>query len=323
MADKRVTVHYRRVVDRNLADVGFRQAFADGLQAQIGGVQLAGNDVARITDSSDGHRMCLLSPEETHNYCFGEIAVFREGDVPIAETTANGEVHLRTIPLAGNEEAIKGSSYFMVRGAHMALLHHESSTRFVQDYLRWLLCQPLGSLAQDELVSLVPLINAGGQPVAVRAVKALTLRAEVEAPPAALAQIGPGRHPPQSFARMIDRQQLTGANVRSVLRALGMTGGTLDGISDADFADLEFELVVKKKERNRLQPLPEEIIEGVIHDGLDRAAEFQTDGTRRRGDAVVASFAGVVDVQGAYYDLRTVRNLLWSALGSWASEGLI
>lgn len=314
MPAKRVTVHYRRIVDRNLADIDFRTAFDDGLNANIGGTQLRNNDTARITTSSDRLSMCLLTPEVTQNYCFGEVAVFRDGDVPIAETTPNGDVNLRTIPLAGNEVAIKGSSYFMARGAHVALLHHEASTRFVQDYMRWLLCQPLGSLAQDELVSLVPLINAGGHPVAVRSVKALTIRAEVEAPHTD-AVLAHARHPvPASFSRMIDRQQLTGANVRGVLRELGMTGGTLDGMSDADFVDLEFELIVKKKDRNRLQPLPQEIIEGIIHDGLDRAAEFETDGARRRGDAVVASFQADVDVHGAFYDLGSVRAALWAAL---------
>jgi len=122
---------------------------------------------------------------------------------------------------------------------------------------------------------------------------------------------------------MIDRQPLNGANVRSILRELGMTNGTLNGFNDADLQDLEFELVVKKREHNRLTPLPDDLVQGLLNDGLDRAAEFETSGARRRGDAVVASYPGDVEVAGAYYDLNSVRALLWGALGEWANQGLI
>ena len=87
--------------------------------------------------------------------------------------------------------------------------------------------------------------------------------------------------------------------------------------------NLEFELVIRKKERNRLQPLPEDIVEGVIADGLDRAAEFQADGVKRRGDSVVASFPSEVEFDGTYYDIDSVRHALWAALGSWSEQGLI
>lgn len=320
---KRVTVHYRKLIDRNFADLDFRACYDAGLDGRIGGVRLRDEDAARIATSRDGHRMCLLSPETNVRYCFGEVAVFKDGDVPVAEMDPHGQVLLRTIPLAGNEEAIRGSSYFMARGPHVALLHHDSSTRFVEDYLQWLLRQPLGNLAADELVGLQPLINAGGRPVALRQVKSLKVRAEVEEHPemAAAPAADGGRH--QTFRRLIERQPLTGANARSILHALGMTDGTLRDVSDADLRDLEFELVVKKREHNRITPLPDELVQGVLHDGLDRAAEFETMGARRRGDGVVASFAGEVDVRGAYYDLNSVRSLLWDALGEWTNQGLI
>lgn len=320
---KRVTVHYRRLVDRNFHDVPFRPAFEAGLAGQIGGVQLALNDAARITVSGDGHRMCLLTPHADNHFCFGEIAVFREGDVPVAEMDPAGQVHLRTIPLAGNEEAVRGSTYFMAVGPHVALLHHDSSTRFLEDYLRWLMRAPLGNLAADEMLNLQPLINAGGRPLAVRDVKSLKLRAEVVAPAVApiAADGGDGRR--QTFARMIERQQLTGVNVRTILHALGLSNGTLQGLNDRDLQDLEFELLVRKRENNRIQPLPNELVRGVINDGIDRAAEFQSDGAKQRGDAVVASYATEIDVDGAYYSLNSVRAALWGAIGEWRNQALI
>lgn len=320
---KKVTVHYRRLVDRNFHDVTFRPAFEAGLAAQINGVQLAQNDAARITVSGDGHRMCLLTPHADNNFCFGEIAVFREGDVPVAETDQAGQVHLRTIPLAGNEEAIRGSTYFMVVGPHVALLHHDSSTRFLEDYLRWLLRAPLGNLLADEMLNLQPMINAGGRPLAVRDIKSLKLRAEVVAPAAAPAVAGRDGARPQTFARMIERQQLTSGNVRAILHALGLSNGTLQGLNDRDIQDLEFELLVRKRENNRIQPLPNDLIRGVINDGIDRAAEFQADGARQRGDAVVARYPTEVDVDGAYFVLNSVRAALWGALGEWRNQGLI
>jgi hypothetical protein len=318
---KKVTVHYRRLVDRNLADVDFRVPFEAGLAAQIGGVRLEDSDATRITTSGDGYRMCLLTPQ-VQPVCFGEIAVFKDGDVPIAETDPAGHVVLRTIPLAGNEEAVRGSTYFMARGPHIALLHHESSTRFLEDYLRWLMRQPLGNLAQDELLSLQPLIQVGGQPVAVRNVRSLKIRAEVERGPVPAAPTRDGGRP-TSFARMIDRQPLNGITARTILRTLGLTDGSLHRLADADLDDLEFELLVRKKEHNRIQPLPDELIQGVLNDGIDRAAEFETLGARRRGDAIVASHPTEVDVVGAYYDLASVRAALWSALGEWTNQGLI
>lgn len=322
MPQKRVTVHYRRLVDRHFRDVDFRAPFDAGLGAHIGGVGLAANDAVRITTSGDGHRMCLLSPQSDHNFCFGEIAVFREGDVPVAETDPAGQVHLRTIPLAGNEEAVRGSTYFMATGPHVALLHHDSSTRFLEDYLRWLMRAPLGNLAADEMLNLQPLINAGGQPVAIQNIKSLKLRAEVVAPGAIpIAAADGGR--PHTFARMIERQQLTGGNVRAILHALGLSNGSLQNMPDRELQDLEFELLVRKRENNRLQVLPNELVQGVINDGIDRAAEFQADGARRRGDSVVASYATDVDVIGAYYALNTVRAALWAALQEWRQQGLI
>lgn len=323
MPTKRVTVHYRRAIGRNLADLDFRTCFEGGLNGQIGGIALREADAARITTSTDGQRMCLLSPHADHNYCFGEVAVFRDGDVPVAETDSNGQVHLRTIPLAGNEEAIRGTSYFMVRGPHVAILNHDSSTRFLEDYFRWLFRQPIGGLAQDDIVALQPLINAGGQPVALRAVKSLKIRAEVEAPRVAEQAIADTADRPATFARMIDRQPLSQGNVRTILHAMGLSDGSLGRFRNADFEELEFELLVKKRENNRLVPLPDQLVDGVVNDGLDRAAEFQTEGARRRGDAVVASYPGQVEVEGAYYDLNSVRALLWQALGNWAEQGLI
>lgn len=318
---KKVTVHYRRLVDRQLQDIPLKAAFDAALAAEVGGVALAVSDAARITTSRDGKRMCLLSPQSDPNFCFGEIAVFRDGDIPIAQTDGHGRITLRTIPLGGNEEAVLGSSYFMARGAHLAILHHESSTRLLEDYLQWLLRQPIGSLAQDELVHLQPLINAGGVPVAVREVKALKIRAEVERPVGQDAAVARPR--PQTFARMIDRHQLTGNDVRTILGRLGLTDGSLRNMDDAELADLEIELLVRKKERNRIQPLPEDLISGIVNDGLDRAAEFEVPGAKRRGDAVVASFPTEVDVPNAYYDLASVRAALWGALGAWVAQGLI
>lgn len=320
---KKVTVHYRRLVDRHFHDVPFRPAFEAGLSAHINGVQLDQNDVARITISGDGHRMCLLTPHADHNFCFGEIAVFRDGDVPIAESDPAGQVHLRTIPLAGNEEAIRGSTYFMAVGPHVALLHHDSSTRFLEDYLRWLMRAPLGNLLADEMLNLQPMINAGGRPVTVRDIKSLRLRAEVAMPAAApvIAAADGGR--PQTFARMIERQQLTGGNVRAILHALGLSNGTLQGLQDRELQDLEFELLVRKRENNRIQPLPDQLIRGVVNDGIDRAAEFEADGSKQRGDAVVARYPTEVDVNGAYFALNSVRAALWRALGEWRNQGLI
>lgn len=321
---KRVTVHYRRAIDHNMADLDFRLHFETGLDGLIDGVRLRDADAKRITTSKDDRRMCLLSPEVTTNYCFGEIAVFKDGDVPVAELDPAGPIVLRTIPLAGNEEAVRGSSYFMARGPHVALLHHESSTRFVVDYLQWLFRQPVGGLPQDEIVSLQPLINAGGRVVALREVKSLTLRAEVEllpVPAGGAAHRAEGVR--QTFARMIDRQPLSGQNVRAILQALGMTRGTIDVMNDEDLRDLEFELVVKKRENNRIAPLPDHLVQGFLNDGLDRAAEFETPGARRRGDAVVASYGGEVEVAGAYYDLNSVRAVLWNALGEWSNQRLI
>jgi len=268
---KKVTVHYRRLVDRNLGDIAFQPAFDAGLNAQIGGTVLRTADASRITTSRDGYRMCLLSPESAANYCFGEIAVFRTGDVPVAETDAVGHVTLRTIQLNGNEEAVRGSTYFMSRGPHLAILHHESSTRFLQDYLNWLMRAPLGSLAQDEMLSLQPLIQVGGRAVAVRDVRSLKIRAEVDShvPVAAVHQDG-GR-PQASFRSLIDRQTLSGPNVRSVLQSWGMSNGSLAALGAEDLEDLELELMIRKKEGNRIQPLPDDLVQGVINDGLDRA----------------------------------------------------
>lgn len=319
---KKVTVHYRRLVDRHFRDVVFRPAFEAGLSGRVNGVQLGLNDAARITVSGDGHRMCLLTPQSDDNFCFGEIAVFKDGDVPVAETDPVGQVHLRTIPLAGNEEAVRGSTYFMAVGPHVALLHHDSSTRFLEDYLRWMLRAPLGILAADEMLNLQPLIDAGGRPLAVRDIKSLKLRAEVVAPARAPAADG-GDGRPQTFARMIERQQLTGGNVRAILHALGLSNGTLQGLNDRDLQDLEFELLVRKRENNRIQPLPDDLVRGVVNDGIDRAAEFQTDGARQRGNAVVASYPTEIDIDGAYYALNSVRAALWRALGEWRNQGLI
>lgn len=323
MPVKRVTVHYRRAIDRNLADLDFRTCFENGLNGQVNGVVLRDADASRVTTSSDGQRMCLLSPQADPNFCFGEVAVFRDGDVPIAETDQHGQMHLRTIPLAGNEEAVRGTSYFMARGPHVAILHHDSSTRFLEDYFRWLFRHPIGQLAQDELVALQPLINAGGHPVALRAVKSLKIRAEVEAPAVAVRAADGIDARPDTFARMIDRQPLSEGNVRTILHAMGLSNGSLGRFRNADFEDLEFELVVKKREKNRLMSLPDHLVEGVVNDGLDRAAEFQTEGARRRGDAVVASYLGQIEFEGAYYDLNSVRAVLWAALGNWAEQGLI
>lgn len=321
---KKVTVHYRRAVGRALADLDFRSCFEAGLSGVIDGVALRDSDAVRITTTSDGQRMCLLSPFADDNYCFGEVAVFREGDVPIAETDDDGNVHLRTITLGGNEEAVRGTTYFMTRGPHVAILHQESSTRFLEDYFRWLFRNPIGGLAQDEMVNLQPLIDAGGQPVALREVKALKIRAEVEAPHvAAPDERQVGAEHVRSFRRMIDRHHLSQANVRTILHALGLTSGSLNAFQNADFEDLEFELLVRKKENNRISALPDSLIQGIVNDGLDRAAEFQVPGAKRRGDVVVASYAGQVELEGAFYNLNSVRAVLWAALGSWVEQGLI
>jgi hypothetical protein len=323
MPTKRVTVHYRRAVGRNLADLDFRACFDAGLAGQIGGVTLSSADASRVTTSSDGYRMCLLSPSSDANFCFGEVAVFREGDVPVAAIDREGQMELRTIPLAGNEEAVRGTSYFMARGPHLAILHHDSSTRFLDEYFRWLFRQPIGVLPQDDIVSLQSLINAGGHPVALRAVRSLIIRAEAEVPNIAAPRGGRRDERPQTFARMIDRQPLSEGNVRTILRAMGMSDGSLGRFRNQDYEDLEFELLVKRREGNRIAPLPDHLVEGVVNDGLDRAAEFETEGARRRGDAVIASFPGQIDYEGAYYDLNSVRALLWAALGSWADQELI
>lgn len=321
---KKVTVHYRRLVDRNLADVDFRRSFEAGLAAQINGTALSASDATRITTSGDGHRMCLLTPHADHRFCFGEIAVFREGDVPVAETDPHGQVTLRTIPLNGNEEAVKGSTYFMAQGPHLAILHHESSTRFLQDYVNWLMRNPLGDLPQDEMLSLQPLIQIGGQAVAVRDVRSLKIRADVDRfQPAAAHVAQDGARMPTSFRRMIDRQTMTGPSLKAILRSVGMTDGSLNALGADDLEDLELELVLRKKEGNKIQPLPDDLIQGVINDGLDRAAEFETQGARRRGEAIVARHPSEVDVHGAYYELNSVRAALWDALGEWTNQGLI
>lgn len=320
---KKVTVHYRRLIDRNFADVDFRGGFESGLAATIAGRRLSDADEARITTSSGGHRMCLLSPEITQHYCFGEVAVFRDGDVPIAERDDNGQVTLRTIELNGNEEAVKGSSYFMSRGPHLAILHHESSTRFLDDYFRWLMREPLGHLAQDELLALQPLIEVEGEAIAIRDVRSLRIRAEVERVGDRLAVGHDGARHTRSFRQMIDRQTLTGPAIKTVFRQVGLTNGSLDNLSDEELQNIELELLVRKKDGNRIEPLPNGLIEGVINDGLDRAAEFETLGARRRGEAVVARHPAEVDVAGAYYDLTSVKAALWAALGEWTTQGLI
>jgi hypothetical protein len=321
MPSKRVTIHYRRIVDRNLADLDFLACFQAGLNGQVGGIRLRDSDSIRITLSADRKRMCLLSPIADPNFCFGEVAVFKEGDVPIATTDDGGQVHLRRIELEGNEEAIRGTSYFMARGPHLAILHHDSQTRFLADYFGWLFRQPIGDLPQEEMVSLQPLISVAGQPVALREVKSLKIRAEVEIPQVGMHAVPDGRV--QTFRRMIDRQQLDQSAIRTILHAMGMSNGSVRQIPDAEIENLEFELLITKKERNRLQPLPNEIIEGVVADGLDRAAEFHADGVRRRGDVVVASYPAEVEFDGTYYDENSVRTVLWAALGSWANQGLI
>src|SRR5690606_4144894 len=103
----------------------------------------------------------------------------------------------------------------------------------------------------------------------------------------------------------------------------GLSNGSLQTMSDRDLQDLEFELLVRKREHNRLQPLPNDLVRGVINDGIDRAAEFEGEGARRRGDAVVASYPTDVDVAGAYYGLNSVRAALWNALSEWRQQGLI
>lgn len=323
MPAKRVTVHYRRLVDGDLADVEFRVPFERGLSAQIDGVLLSQSDAIRLTHSGDGHQMCLLSPEVGDHYCFGEIAVFREGDVPVAETDDDGNVTLRTILLNGNEQAVRGSSYFMAVGAHLAILHNESSTRFLDDYLNWLMRAPLGPLPAETMLSLQPLIRVGGRAVAVRNVKALTIRAEVERPMGHDIRVEPDARQETSFRRMIDRQTLTGVDLLEVLRKVGLTDGSLGRLGAEDLEDLELEILLRKKEANRLQPLPDQLIQGVINDGLDSAAEFKTDGASRRGDAVVARHPSEIEVVGAYYELNSVKAALWGALAEWTNQELI
>lgn len=323
---KSVTVHYRRAVTDQFANIDFRARYEGGLNGQINGVRLGDVDAARVTVSSDNRRMCLLSPIVTEHYCFGEIAVFREGDVPVAEMTDAGAVQLRTIELEGNEEAIRGSSYFMARGPHLAIINHESTSRFVEEYLRWLFRQPIGEMGAGALVSLTPVILAEGEAVALHNVKSLKFKAEVELLPGQVAAAfdqAPAHDDRHSFRRMIERRPLSVGDMKTILRAIGMTNGSLGDLNDQQLQDVEFELLMKKREGNRLTALPDALVAGVISDGLDQAAEFQTDGARRRGDGIVASYGAEVEIDGAYFELASVRAALWAALTQWSEDELI
>lgn len=327
MAEKKiVTVHYRRLANRDFKGLQptCRDAMLTALDAVIDGSKLGEVDSARVTTTNDGRRMCLLSPAFTPDLAFGEIAVFREGDVPIAETDDAGQMVLKTIPLGDKEIAVLGSSYFLIHGPHLAMLHQESSTRFVREYLNWLLKQPLGSLATDEIVHLMPMAMADGKKVGLKDVKSLKIRGEIDTSIHPVA-VGDARSElmPSSFSRFIERRSLGVGDGRDLLRRFGLTDGTLNGVSDDDLENLEFELIVKKREKRNLEVLPDSIIEGMISDGIDTAAEFQTDGTRRRGSAVVMSHRGEVELEGAYLDLKSVRALLAASLEEWSKQGLL
>jgi hypothetical protein len=324
MPAKLATVHYRRLANRNFQDLNpmCRDAVLTALDTEINGSRLGDVDSARVTTTDDGHRMCLLTPSVTADTVFGEIAVFREGDVPVAETDDEGQVTLKTIQLDDKEEAVLGSSYFLVHGPHVAILHQESSTRFVREYFNWLLRHPLGGLAPDEVVHLIPMAMADGKMVGLQEVKSLKIRGEIDHHHVAIAADAvPERL--GSFSRFIERRLLNGADGRDLMRLFGLTDGSLHNVTDADLENLEFELVVKKREKRNLEVLPESIIQGLLSDGVDTAAEFQTAGTRRRGNAIVMSHRGEVDLQGAYLELNSVRALLVSAIEEWGNQGLI
>lgn len=323
MPQKNVTVHYRRIVNRHFGDFPLREAYAAGLAGEVNGVRLSDADSARRTVSSEGRDMCLLNPHHDQHFCFGELVVYKEGDVPVAETDEAGQVTLSTIPLDENEDAIRGSTFFMAKGAHLAIVHQDSSARFLQEYLNWMLRAPIGQMAQDEFLTLQPLINVAGEPVAVRNVRALKIRAEVEDVHAAAQADDTGAGLPRSFRKLIERQPLSGADVRRVLGGLGLTSGSLANIPEAELRDLEFELLVRKRQDNRLTTLPDQLIDAVYQDGLDRAAELQVPGVRRRGDAIVATYAGAVGQEGPYYALNDVKALLWEAFGAWEEQELI
>lgn len=319
---KKVTVHYRRLVDHRMAPIDFATPYNHALNAMINGNILRDHDVSRITTNSAGERVGLLYPENNVHHSFGEIAVFKEGDIPFAEYANDGSVALRTVQLEDNEEAIKGSSYFMFRGSHVAILHSDSSTGYLQEYFNWLLRAPIGNLPPDQHVTLMPMIQVGGRPVAFREIKALKLRADVHIGDPVRDGAADGGLP-RSFMKMIDRKIISAANIRTVLRALGMSDGSLNDLSDAELESIELELLLRKKEGRNITPLPDDLMQGVINSGLDRAAEFQAEGGNQRGDAVVAKYATEVDLVGAYYELTSVKRALNAALESWSDQGLI
>lgn len=259
MAEKKtVTVHYRRLANKKfqtLMPTG-REALKSALEVEIDGSRLGDVDSLRVTKTADGRRMCLLTPSITDDLVFGEVAVFREGDVPIAETDDEGQMVLKTIPLGDKEIAVLGSSYFLIRGQHLAMLHQESSSRFVREYLNWILRQPLGAYAADETVHLIPMAMAEGKKVGLKDVKSLKIRGEIdhELPTAqSVSRLGPQE---ASFSRFIEKRSLGIGDGRDLLRRFGLTDGSLKQVSDDDLENLEFELIVKKREKRNLEVLP-------------------------------------------------------------------
>ena len=328
MATKRVTVHYRRIVGGGYQTLApeFHVSFAGGLESRIAGERLIDKDVARITTTSDSRRMCLLEQVVQPSVCFGEIAIFRDGDIAVAETAADGQVHLKTITLGGNSTQVQGSSYFMVKGEHVAMIHQESSGRFVEEYFRWILRQPIGPVAQDEIIRLVPFAVLDGQLVGLQQVRSLKLHAAVDNQVHIedfLPDSQNDRRRPETSRKTLQRKRLGTGMLRTILESLGLSHGALMNVSDADLEDVEVDLLVRKRDRRRLDVMPPNIIQAVVNDGLEQAAEFGAKGTRRIGDAVIVTFPGDVELDGPYYDVPSVRNVLWRALGAWADQGII
>lgn len=321
---KTVTVHYRRIVGDSLTPIEFKASYDLALANQIDGVPLATNDAARKTRNSENELMVLLSPEITEKYCFGVITVFKEGDVAIAEDHDNGQVSLSKILLDEKETAIKGSTFFMVKGSHAAIINHDSTARYLRDYLAWFLRAPIGNLAQDTSIGLSPTVEIDGKSVNLGEIKAVKIRADSQVvdddQDARSADHGDGE---RSFARMIERHPLSPENVRDIFYSLGVNDGRLHGISDNEFQDLQFELLIKKKEGNRIQAIPDVIVDTLMNEGLERAAEFETDTSRRRGGAVVLSYASEIEIEDPYYTIKSVKAALWNALSDWENRGML
>lgn len=319
MPTKRVVVHYRRITDglNNQLSPTPVACLEQALSHTIGGVAFGDNDALRVRQEPNERSSVLLSPSIVGQLAFGEIASLRDGDVPVAETTASGEIELRSIPLDNQTHVVVGSSYFLVQGPHVALVHQDSSSaKVVREYLNWCFRQPIGPLAASSFVDLVPYALAGGRPVGLSGVKSLKVLGHVRraSQPVAATRTSAGQR---------EALPLTPRAARQILRSIGLTPGTLSGLSDAELDEFEFELIVKRRARRTLEVLPQELVDGIFSDGIDQAAEFQSEGATRRGEAVVVTHRGEVATAGPYLDYGSVRRLMAEAFSVWASQNIL